>query len=363
MIIAAAGSAKTYWYLTRGTGVVALLILTASMVLGVLTALRWRGERWPRFVTAGLHRNLTLLAIAFVTLHVVTTVLDGYAPIGLKDAVIPFVSRYRPVWLGLGAVAFDLLLALVVTSLLRARLGHRMWRGLHWLAYAAWPVALIHALGTGSDTRLGWMRAVGIASLALVAAAVLARVALRREGSPALRLAGGCAAVLTPLAILVWYHAGPAQPGWATRAGTPTSLLAAHRTPRVARRGTLPGVRLPLGPFSASLRGGTIKESNDMGGLVTLVIAGRLHGGPGGAIRIDLRGQATESGVSMAASGVSFVPAGARSVYTGSVTALAGQQVDAVVVNGTGQRIHLNFALNIDAAAGTVSGAVAGSSA
>ena len=88
-------------------------------------ASRWHSARWPRFPSAGLHRNLTLLAIAFVAVHVVTTVADGYAPIGSADAFIPFVSPYRPVWLGLGAVAFDLLLALVLTSLLRARIGYR----------------------------------------------------------------------------------------------------------------------------------------------------------------------------------------------------------------------------------------------
>jgi len=119
VILAVAGNAKTFWYLTRGLGVAALLLLTASVALGVLTTVRWRSTRWPRFATAALHRNLTLLAICFVVAHVVTTIVDGYTTIGLKDAVIPFLSSYRPIWLGLGAVAFDLLLALVVTSLLR----------------------------------------------------------------------------------------------------------------------------------------------------------------------------------------------------------------------------------------------------
>src|SRR5512140_2341216 len=102
-------SAKTFWCLTRGSGVVALLLLTASVVLGVLSTVRVRSARWPRFAVGSVHRNLTLLAIVFVVLHVVTTVADGYAPVRLTDAVIPFASRYRPVWLGLGAVAFDLL--------------------------------------------------------------------------------------------------------------------------------------------------------------------------------------------------------------------------------------------------------------
>src|SRR5205823_14491543 len=138
--------ARILWYLTRGLGVGALLLLTASVALGVLTASRWRSPRWPRFATAGLHRNLTLLAICFVAGHVATTIADGYTPIGLKDAVIPFVPSYRPIWLELGAGAFDLLAALVDTSLLRPLTGYRAWRYVHSLADAAWPVPPVPAV-------------------------------------------------------------------------------------------------------------------------------------------------------------------------------------------------------------------------
>src|SRR5439155_7225345 len=129
----AAGNGTALWYLTRASGVVSLLLLTAGLVLGILGTVRWRSDRWPRFAVVSIHRNLTLFAIAFVALHVLTTIADGYVPVGFKDAVIPFVSKYRPLWLGFGAVAFDLLLALVVTSLLRARIGYRAWRAVHWL--------------------------------------------------------------------------------------------------------------------------------------------------------------------------------------------------------------------------------------
>ena len=362
MIAAASANASLYWYLTRGTGAAALVLLTASIVLGVLTSLGWKFERWPRFATAGLHRYLTLVSIAFVAIHVVSTVLDGYAPIGLQDAVIPFISPYRPIWLGLGAVAFDLLLALVVTSLLRARLGYRLWRSMHWLAYGAWPVALIHALGTGSDPRAGWLRIVGIASLALVAAAVLARAALHRAGPPAIKLAAAATALLAPVAILAWYQTGPAQRGWAQRAGTPTSLIASRRvaTTRIAARVRVPHEVVLSRPFSSSLAGGTITEANGPDNLVTIVISSRLAGRPGGAVRIDLRGLPTDTGVEMTASGVSFLPAGTTAAYTGSVTKLAGRRVAATVRNASGRRLHLTFALEINADAGTVGGTVAG---
>ena len=111
------------WYLTRGSGVVTLLLLTASLCLGIAGKARLGGSRLPRFGVADLHRNLTLLAIVFLGIHVATTVADAYTPIGIKDAFVPFASSYRAFWLGLGALACDLLLALVVTSLLRQRLG------------------------------------------------------------------------------------------------------------------------------------------------------------------------------------------------------------------------------------------------
>jgi Ferric reductase like transmembrane component len=346
---------KTYWYLTRGTGIVALLLLTCSVVLGVVLSVRGRTTRWPRFAVNALHRNLTLAAVAFVAVHVVTTVLDRYAPIRLVDAVVPFISAYRPIWLGLGAVAFDLLLALVVTSLLRTRIGHRLWRSLHWLAYASWPVALVHALGTGSDARMGFMLAAGEASLAIVALAVLGRVALA-PGSTAARVAAAAAALVVPTAVVAWYEQGPGERGWARRAGTPAALLRRHLV--VARAGPAP--RQDMSAFVARLRG-RISESQGPGGLVTVVIAGTLDRGRAGAVRIDLRGEPLQGGVAMTASGVSFVPGGTRTVYRGSVTQLDGRRVVAEVSAAGQTRLALGFDLNIDPTAGTVTGTVNGS--
>ena len=129
------------WYATRATGLVTLLLLTVSVLLGILTAGRFASGNWPRFLTQGLHRNISLLVLAFLALHVGTTVIDTYTSIPLTAAFVPFASAYKTVWLSLGAIALDLLLALVATSLVRKRLGHRSWRRVHWLAYACWPVA------------------------------------------------------------------------------------------------------------------------------------------------------------------------------------------------------------------------------
>jgi len=181
---------KAVWYLTRGTGVVSLVLLTGSVVLGVTTSARWATARWPRFVVEGLHRNLSLVSTVFLAIHIVTAVADGYVPIRWLDVVVPFGSAYQPLWLGLGAVAVDLLVAVIVTSLLRVRIGQRVWRAVHWLAYACWPVAAVHGLGVGSDNAQTWMLAVDIAATAAVLAAVWWRLSVAtapaRRHSPAL---------------------------------------------------------------------------------------------------------------------------------------------------------------------------------
>jgi predicted ferric reductase len=145
------------WYATRATGLVTLLLLTVSVLLGILTAGRFSTQRWPRFLSQGLHRNVSLLVLVFLALHVGTTVVDTYTSIPLTAAFIPFASSYKTAWLSLGAVALDMLLALVATSLLRTRIGHRAWRQVHWLAYACWPVAVTHGLGIGTDRSATWV--------------------------------------------------------------------------------------------------------------------------------------------------------------------------------------------------------------
>jgi sulfoxide reductase heme-binding subunit YedZ len=214
------------WYLTRSSGAVALLLLSVAVALGVADVRRWSTPSWPRFVLDALHRNVSLLALLFLTLHILTAVLDSFAPISLLAAFVPFVSAYRPFWLGLGAVAFDLLLAVTLTSLLRARIGQAAWRATHWLVYACWPIALLHTLGTGSDVKSAWLQALNAACLALVAAAVLVRAlsGWSRESARGRSLAIGATAAFA-LGLVLWLPSGPLGPEWARRSGTPAALL------------------------------------------------------------------------------------------------------------------------------------------
>ena len=171
-------SATPLWYTTRATGLVAMVLLTVSMACGLLSSVGYQRPGLPRFVTVGLHRNSSLLAVGFTAVHVLTTVTDGFVHIPIQDAFIPFISTYRPLWLSLGAIASDLMLALAISSLLRSRISYRAWRVLHWTAYACWPVALAHGLGTGTDTDVHWVLALTVVCIAVVAALMAWRVSV-----------------------------------------------------------------------------------------------------------------------------------------------------------------------------------------
>jgi methionine sulfoxide reductase heme-binding subunit len=231
----AMASPSPLWYATRATGVVALVLLTATVALGVAGVSRLSSPRWPRVITAGLHKNLSLLVVAFVVVHVVTTLLDPFVSINPASIVIPFISSYRPLWLSLGTIAFDLILALVVTSLMRSRISYPAWRMVHWLAYACWPVALWHGLGTGTDSKLPWLLLLDAGCVLLVAGALLWRL---RELSPGLtRRLAMAATVAVPLATIIFVLVGPLRPHWAERAGTPVALpwVTAAASPAAAR--------------------------------------------------------------------------------------------------------------------------------
>jgi len=166
-----------FWYASRATGIVSLLLLTAVPVLGILVNRQGRLPGLPRFAVTSLHRNISLLAVAFIAVHVVTAVLDTYVNIPILAGVVPFASGYERVWLALGAVSFDIMLAMIITSLLRGRLNRTLWRAVHLLAYLSWPVAFAHSIGSSRDLQHGWLLDLGIACALIVAAAAIWRLA------------------------------------------------------------------------------------------------------------------------------------------------------------------------------------------
>jgi sulfoxide reductase heme-binding subunit YedZ len=166
-----------FWYASRATGVVALLLLTGVLILGMLVNQQGRLPGLPRFAVTSLHRNFSLLAVAFIAVHVLTAVGDTYVSIPVLSGVIPFASGYERFWLGLGAISFDLMLALIITSLVRGRLNRILWRAIHLLAYLCWPVAFAHSIGASTDMRHGWLFDLALACAVAVAGAVIWRLA------------------------------------------------------------------------------------------------------------------------------------------------------------------------------------------
>jgi methionine sulfoxide reductase heme-binding subunit len=164
-----ATSSTSLWYTTRATGIVCLVLLTVTMVIGILTAGRARSRSWPAFAVADLHKRVSVLAMAFLAIHVLTAVLDTYVHIGWASIVMPFTSTYEPLWTGLGTVGLDLMVAVAVSSALRQRISARTWRVIHWSAYACWPVAMSHSLAEGTDGLKAWMLVLaGMCTLAVV---------------------------------------------------------------------------------------------------------------------------------------------------------------------------------------------------
>jgi sulfoxide reductase heme-binding subunit YedZ len=164
------------WYLGRGTGLVSLVLLTIVVVLGIGNRSGRPAFGLPRFAVTVVHRNAALLAVTLLAIHVGTLLFDPYAQLRLIDVVLPFRGSYRPLWQGLGTLAVDIIIALTITSLVRHRLGLRAWRVVHWLAYAAWPLALVHGLRNGTDARTAWLLATAILCTSSVLGAVLWRL-------------------------------------------------------------------------------------------------------------------------------------------------------------------------------------------
>jgi hypothetical protein len=355
---AAAHGPSALWYATRGAGATTTVLLTASVVLGIGEERGWRPAGSPRYVLAALHRTVSMLAMLMLTIHIVTTLLDPFPKIAFLSAFVPFATNYRPLWMGFGAVAADLLIALVITSLVRRRLGYTAWRNVHWAAYACWPVAILHGLGTGSDTKATWMLVLTLGSVAAVLIALTARVA--RAGTPAnARLGVTAAGTIGALALGVFLVQGPLADGWARRAGTPRSVVAAFSPASPARRTVSTA---PADPFSHAFSAqfaGPLREGTSAGGVAVVDMRLRLHGGPDGVLRIRLGGDALPGGgLRMNRSAVTLGPSDRPGQYRGRVQFLQDTELRAEVGSSDGHavRLDVNLSVNGNSVDGNVSG-------
>jgi DMSO/TMAO reductase YedYZ heme-binding membrane subunit len=265
--------------------------------------------------------------------------------------------------MGLGTLAFDLLLAIAITSMVRRRLGYRTWRAIHWLAYASWPVAVLHGLGTGSDVKQWWMLALTAACIVAVLVAVWTRIAGASGQYAGLRAPATALAVVTPIGLAIFTLAGPLQQGWARRAGTPSSLLG-HKVASVAPRPVQrPAATNPLtGPFTATLAG-TVAENGAPGGAI-VDLALQVRGQVNGRMRVRLGGVpiGAGGGLSMTGSQVDLALAGQPAVLQGKIVSLRGEEFVARL-SGGGTTVNVHAQLQIDTNSNTVTGTLSGAPA
>jgi sulfoxide reductase heme-binding subunit YedZ len=363
MLLATAGP-SALWYLTRATGAVTLILLTVSVVFGIANIARLQAAGWPRFVVEGLHRNVSLLALALLVVHIATTVLDPFAGIHLLDAFVPFVSNYRPLWLGLGAFASDLLIAIALTSVVRRRLGHTAWRATHWFAYLCWPVAVLHSVGTGSDVKQIWMLALTAACVVAVIAAVWARLGLGWPSRRNLRSGAFAASVALPAVFVIWLPGGPLAKDWARRAGTPLKDIPGAVTTNSATGGSSGSTSgsgagaTQVAAFTANVSG-TVTQSNTSNGLTEVNIVLNVANPTLGTLDVRIDGAPTSGGgVQMTASSVAIGSAANPTLYSGSITSLSGTNIAAHVSETNGRSLALVMALQINPSTGTATGAL-----
>jgi sulfoxide reductase heme-binding subunit YedZ len=380
-IVATVGHGYTsLWYLTRATGLVALVLLTATVVLGIVSSVGWTTERWPRFLSQSVHRNLSLFCLALIAIHVVTTVADGYVPIGFLDAIVPFRTPYRPLWVGFGALALDMLLAVAITSGLRRRIGTRAWRNVHWLAYVCWPIALLHGMGSGTDTRLSVALFVNVVCVVSIVGAVGWRLITGRTFSPGRRIGLAAVGAVSLLVIGVVAVVGPLASGWSHRAGTSPALLAqlnaafqsggvsssavAGAAPTTTAPAPAPtqgsaapsstgGV--PVAPFNDSVQGTYQTSAPNRDGQVEVILTMTPSGATAAQLVVKLIGTAVNGGVAMSSGQVTW------GSETGTVTALEGGTIGATISGPQGP-VDLTMQLNLDQSNGNLTGTVSGSS-
>jgi methionine sulfoxide reductase heme-binding subunit len=212
-------AANPLWFVTRATGTIALVLLTATVVLGIAGAGRYAPRALNRFEVAALHRNLSVLTLVFLAIHILTALADSYVPLGWAAAVVPFLSPYRRLWVGLGTVAFDLLLAVALTSAVRLRLGVARWKAVHWLAYAAWGIALFHLAGTGTDTKLAPQLLLVAGCVAAVVVTCWWRLYTAGPEHVVRRAWLAITAAALPVLLFAFLVAGPLAPGWSHHGG------------------------------------------------------------------------------------------------------------------------------------------------
>ncbi len=369
MMFAATASISPLWYVSRSAGYIGLILLGLIGVLGIITAGNLKIAHGTKFLTPDLHRSLSLLAMVVLAIHVGAAVADKYSFIGIKDVFVPFFSAYRPIWVGIGAIAVDLGLAVMITSLVRVRMGYRSWKLVHWASYPIFALSIVHGLGSGTDTSLWFSKFIYLAVGGVILLAIISRLVARQDlviGKKAALLGTSLA---VPLVIIAWTVSGPLGVNWPKRAqaGLKQSVLTSAS---IANSGTKastgpaskPVHLLQLTPsYTSNWSGGIDQSAPNSQGEIALRLMGRLASSPGYLLSVVLIGVPLEGGVSMTSSLVEIASTSGTVVYRGSVTSLNGTTLVSQVSNASGQSLTFSASLNLGNNGSSFTGTVAGS--
>jgi len=314
------------WYAARASGIVAYLLLTVVVLVGLTLSGQLRLRRWPKFAITDVHRFGGLLVGVFVSIHVLTIALDTYTPFSLTQLVVPFTSHYRPLWTALGIVAAELLAAIAISNALRNTIPYRWWRRIHVLNLAVWAAATVHGIGAGTDSPSAWITAMYLVSVSSVLAALAWRLGRRRLAPAAVRGLAGVAALVGIAAVIAL-------------AATPHSGAAPHTV------ATLPS------SFSDSFSGSLSRENGAAGTMLS--INGHGTGSAPVLVRIDL---VTTDGSSISDTSLQLEDSANGSICTGTVSNIGatGFNGSCSLPTGTSRTVDATWQLDADDLTGTL---------
>ena len=274
-------SSPVDWYAARAGGIVALVLLSTVVALGISLADKRHPLSLARFAIEDVHRFLGLLTGAFIGVHVLTIAIDAYLPFSPIQIIVPLVGRYRPLWTGFGIAAAELLLALAVANHYRSRVPYRLWRRSHYLNFAVWSAAIAHSLGAGTDSHAAWAIVLYVGLVALI----LTLAARRAVRGRAWLIAPAAGVAIAVLLISVTSRPSP----------KPVSNAIGHST------------------FKEQLTGVVVQQQGQTAAIVSM--SGRGHGAQPLLVRADLLVANVLQATSLQ---VEFLPSGR--VCTGQVT-------------------------------------------
>ncbi len=323
------------WETARVGGMVAYLLAAGSVWLGLLLSLKVRSKSWPRFVTDGLHRHVTLIALIFTAIHTLTVWIDPFTAFTPAEVLVPLATHYRPLWVGLGIVAAYLLVAVWASEWVRPHIGYAWWRRFHYASFLVFLLATLHGIGAGSDTRTWW--GVGIYGLGVGVTVALLAWRMWIAVSPEQRAPSLLTLGAATLALALWSLVLPLQPGWNAIANN------GNGNGQVAVAGTASAATLQL-PFTERFSASLTSRGD--------AVQGPLSGPQPGQVSIGLDSAALRLQLASGTVCDGSVTASDGSRLLGACTTTDGRRVDVVIVVSQASRSTIEGQLRASASSG-----------